>query len=153
MTTTDTTTIQRLAQLRAQEAACIESVKQLRAAVRAASATVSRIGAERSRAQVAYLADRDRLAVLDDIIGTCQQDGETVPPSLSIRAATLRLRISVHDGARHLAALEAAYNAAAKRHDEAMEQHDRAASDLFVTTQAREAVERQAQQEASDIQR
>ena len=147
MTTTDTTTIQRLAQLRAQEAACIESVKQLRAAVRAASATVSRIGAERSRAHVAYLADRDRLAVLDDIIGTCQQEGETVPPSMTVRAATLR--IAVYDGARHLAALEAAYDTAAKRHDEAMEQHYRASSDMFVTAQASEAAERQAQQEAS----
>ena len=153
MTTADTTTIQRLAQLRAQEAAYVEAAKQAGAAVRAASATVARIGAERNRAQVAYLADRDRLAVLDDIIGTCQQDGETVPPSLSIRAATLRLRISVHDGARHLAALEAAYNAAAKLHDEAMEQHYRASSDMFVTAQASEAAERQAQQEASDLQR
>lgn len=147
MTTTDTTTIQRLAQLRAQEAACIESVKQAEAAMRAAGATVALINAEQIRTSRANLADRDRLAVLDDIIGTCQQEGETVPPSLTVRAATMR--IAVHDGARHLAALEAAFNAAAKLHDEAMEQHDRAASDLYITTQAREAAERQAQQEAS----
>lgn len=150
MTTSDTT-IQRLAQLRAQEAACVEAAKQAGAALRAAGATVARINAEQIMTSRANLADRDRLAVLDDIIGTCQQEGETVPPSLTVRAATLR--IAVHDGARHLAALEDAFNAAAKLHDEAMEQHYRASSDMFVTAQASEAAERQAQQEASDIQR
>ena len=151
MTTADTDTIQRLAQLRAQEAACVEAARQAATDLRAAGATVARIGAERSRAHLANLSDYNRLMVLDDIMNTCLGAGETVPPSLSIRAATLR--IAVHDGARHLAALEAAFNAAAKLHDEAMEQHDRAASDMFVTAQASEAAERQAQQEASDIQR
>lgn len=147
MTTADTTTIQRLAQLRAQEAACVEAAKQAGAALRAAGATVARIGAERGRANLANLADYNLLMVLDDIMNTCLSAGEAVPPSLSIRAATLR--ITVHDGARHLAALESAYNAAAKLHYEAGEQHDRAASDLCIATRAREAVERQVQQEAS----
>lgn len=147
MTTSDTTTIQRLAQLRAQEAACVDAAKQAEASLRAASATVSRINAEQIRTSRANLADRDRLAVLDDIIGTCQQEGETVPTSLSVRAAALH--VAVEDGLRHLAALESAFNAAAKLHDEAMEQHARAASDLSVTSRAREAVERQAEQEAS----
>lgn len=147
MTTADTTTIRRLAQLRAQETARTEAAKQAATALRAAGATVARIGAERSRAHAAYLADGDMVAVLDDIIGTCQQEGETVPPSLTVRAAALR--VAVEDGLRHLAALESAFNAAAKLHDEAMEQHARAASDLFITERAREAVERQAEQEAS----
>lgn len=130
---------QRVAKLRAEEAAKLAAAQEAATACQAARRAMSLIALDLHPARHALLADSDTLALLTDILDTCVAHGETVPGSLAARAD--RMHAIVQDGQRRVAELEAAHTDATAAHAAALGLHTRALHALTDATTAREYAE------------